>query len=377
MYLPVVNICCADENIWFSSMERNGLFKLDLSCGKIEYIGAFENANFMGLHVFVFSYDNKIYFFNMYNDNVDNFRIVSINTETMEQEGYWQFRHEKDHYPDIIQNKDRFIMIPENYSNPLVVLNLKKGKYEKINNWIAKQDIKNNTFGRLKLINNNYYGVIAHSNQIVKINGETLKAELVVLGAKEFELNQLFADGDGFFVTGYQMDKLIEWRNGKIKYINLPGKNIDIGGGAISNKKLYLFPTYHLQDIIVYDITTEKIHTLDLPETLGIVDKRKEMPLFGTIKASANKVIAPPWKANAFIVVDSETDTVSCVISKIGENATEDYLVNSIDLKNVVMESEYNPLTIFLKKINATNIVAGNSQEKMQELIGSQMKDMG
>lgn len=355
--LVVVDCCCVDDTIWFSSYEFNGIFKLDLSDRKIKYVGSFITDQFIGKKVLlVYEYNLKLYFFNMYTNIIGNYGIVSMDIKTLRQEQYWKFQNKHEKYPDVIQRNNKFICVPEKCDNPLVVFDLDKKSITTISDWISSKNVPDNIIGKFKLVDNHYYAAITHTNRVIELDPDTLKAKMLVLNCEGFEMNQLISDGDGFFATGFNSDKIIEWRNHQIKYIDLPMRNSDVSRGIVCCNKLYLFPSQVLENIVVYNIKEGIVYTLKLPRQIKILEFRKNTPLFGLIKVFDNKVIAPPWGADSFIIIDAETDAVLCISSKVSDEAVENCLINSMDLTDIIKESECNKLNFFLKRILDVNI---------------------
>lgn len=342
-YLAVIDADNIDNDLWFGSWYTNGIFKLNIYERKIEFIDYFCVDKFKNKNIrHVRSYHNEIYFADMFSYKSEYNGIVNFDTKSMKQKGCWKFINEKYIYQDIIVIGKRFIIMPCDITHPLIVFDLETKKSREVCNWIEKYNIEEKQYGKMINVGEYFYASFFRTNQLLRVNGRTLKADIITIDDLLFPLNRLIFDGKGvsFYATGFNVDQFLEWQNGRIKYITLPQKNYRVGRGAVCCNKLYLFPEESLHDIVVYHTEKKELYTLPLPENINIIPSRLDVPFFGAIKVMYNMVISLPWGVDGFLIIDAKKDTVNYVSSRIDTDLAKRSYYKSVDLNEMITESD-------------------------------------
>lgn len=276
------NFCDAyvyEDEIYFSSMELNGLFKMSKKTGEVKLLGIFEQERYMGpfLHSRIIENSKKLYFVPAYGCGIT---IYDLETATFD---YVLLKKNNSEllYVDAVKYGDKWLLIPsflgvdfvlfDPYTNAIeecskINITLKRACKE----W--KQGID---FRSVKIQGNNLYIPFYDTGCIVEYNLKNDDFREICVEGKHFSKVEL--DGENIWATTLcgEVDK-IDLRTGNFKEYNiLKSIKREFSSCIKWNNRLFLTPSIN-DSIWEYDYNADCWKKLADLSVMGIKCKESD-----------------------------------------------------------------------------------------------------
>lgn len=335
------------KKLWASCETHNGLYRIHLNQGTIEYVGRFQqeklNAQYIGSYVI--RYQDELFFGAAH--KMTQYKLISYNILTGEQH---QYIREQEETEGIFLYGDKVYVIPRAVMAPAFVFDIKSRTYEE--RWLNIATSKGDRLAFWRYISEgrNLYLQIRQTNILYKMDAETWKTEKMVIGDSDNKIDYLFQGEHCFWCIDRERNVLTKWENGIGKEIKISVELCDMCRGIEVNGKVYLFPQQkQYQQIAVYEEETNQVYEIKLPECVRRIATNEF--LYGAIMCIDNTIVALPGAISHIIKINPYGgDEVSCIECSIDEKADSYYEVLAV--KEILAENRDGDLGTFLRYVN-------------------------
>lgn len=308
----LLNFCdayaCGDE-IYFSSMELNGLFKMSKKTGKVKFLGLFEQERCFGpfLHSRIIENNRKIYFIPAYGCGIS---IYDLDAATFD---YILLKENNDEllYVDAVKYGDKWLLIPSFLGEDFAFFDPYTNKIEKCSkiNITLKRACKEwkqgIDFRSVKLQGENLYIPFYDTGCIVEYNLKNDDFREIFVEGKHFSKVEL--DGEAIWATTLcgEIDR-IDIKTGNIKEYDIV-KSIkrEFSTCIKWNDRLFLTPSIN-NSLWEYDYNTDCWENMAELSVMGIKCKESDMrSKYLGYFALNDELLVFPIAANAGIRITS------------------------------------------------------------------------
>ena len=315
-----------NTHFWFVSANFNGLFKMDKTSWKPEYMGSFPDTPALkpgsGLYWGMTEYSNHIYFaptlgknIASYNKNTGTFKLISFNRAQDKSLGQSNFL-------GAIQRNDYIFFTPCMYP-AIIRFNTRTEELDYYSGWLKEIDKQFEapvyfTYP-LRVDENTFILASFMSNQVLEFNMDTCTSRMLSVGPKGYYYDSICFDGEYYWLTRAQDSSIVKWDavNGTYKeFFNL----YDNGQNVPENVRRQILCVFCGGFVWIVNnlapwaikINAETDEILDAPEITPAIIKTKDrvsdIYTFMTLQNLENTVYTYEFGNGAYISYNCETN---------------------------------------------------------------------
>lgn len=349
--LHFLNAVCINEELWFSALEWNGYYKMNINTGSIKFLGKFEYANFFSNRLFyrILTYQQYIFFVPWFFNY-----LVRLDTVTLETK-YWkvppEIEKEIAKFRAAYIYQEQIVMFPM-FGNAICIFDIKTSIFNCDSSWKQKEWKINGDFIQgcqleddmyVSTLTNGFilkYNVINKNHNLIefpKIKKGIVKT--IVYNSRELLLLSWIGDVWKYNVVSGESKVLYKYNGNR----DCPYSNL-----VVYKKKIYLFPA-HEEKIQV--LLNENKYVLSYPIGWKV-----------TINANGidwriidygienNSILLYPANGNMLIILNTETDELQGI--KLNEKVCWEAFFITINRYNDLKEQEQEKIgSIIWKKL--------------------------
>ncbi len=357
-----------NNNLIVSNVSFNGIFKIDMSNYKSEFIMRFDKEfGIRGLHKQVISYKDILIFIPELAENV---AFLDKNTLRLE-------------YTSIVLKdtiagetkvaaafvyKDELWLFPQYISQDIIIINLQT-KTTKCNN-LLKKIIRDNEipvgypmFATPILQENEVWIPIKNTSYIIKIDFDTFETRIYSLLHSDFKINSIDFFEKKFWITSTNSLNIMKWNpyNGEehVYYIDVEwdGKSTPFSRIIpISEEQCMILPAHTDSFLLKEDCI---IKSIQYPRGFHWVDDFKvNWTRCYSFKKKDKKIIILPSSGNMLLIYDTANQSMEGTVCRVPADWDDKYVIRNhifpfymkkqLMDKNVIYETEINSLENFI-----------------------------
>lgn len=260
----------AQDNLWLSAAQINGLFRYGLRDGILHYIGKFEaeGSTFRYLHSEIVEYDGKLYFapytadyIDIFDKNTGEFSTISFDSRgEVQQKFYAMVRYKNSLF--LFAGRVPYIVRIDLETNEIQYIEkpvedmahyFQNDKFVILNKYVAVQGSR-------------CFLASARANILLEFDMDTLEHKIHQIGKEDDYFAGVFGIGSDIYLIPRNEAEIIRWNSetGKQDRIAYPkgheAKECGFFAGAVSNQELWLFP--FKDDMIIKKSSSDTKFTL-------------------------------------------------------------------------------------------------------------------
>ena len=346
-----------DNNIWFTSLDYNGLYRYNLDEKKTERIGDFTYEPFeqVGLFIKICRYKNNLIFVPQYSKriyiyiiDIGIFKDIQIPKLTENLSGPYFF--------EAVVFEKYIYMMGAMYPGILKV-NLETYEVEVIDWWLKKlqSEVRINTnellLGREGALQyNNFWIPCYQCNRVLEFNLETDEFHLHEVGRKENRYARMIKSGDRFVLVTYNSEdicRIVFWDSSSGSY-----EEVQVDIKACVDRCIIEF----LDNIWLFSLSSNEIYCIDIREKRIDFNSVPDVPKIGIEFAKAVNdglfffdYITQAWyKINNLGAIEKIAEGIQEGLNK---DELEELFLKEVSKDKLIYENRYHSLEFLMKYV--------------------------
>jgi len=243
--------------IWFSAIDHNGLYKLNIDNNEMVKLAEFsEEDNIFDLHRKIIVYNRTLYFIPLKGKGISKYHL-----DTHEMEYFIPDDRNEIHASNAFLDNNVIWILPRNLSQPLYEFNIVHKKFHQHKEWNEKilklYGLENNHILSLAsscFADKTMMTVISNTPYVIKTSMQTWKIETYCISNK-YRLRGIAYDSGNYWIT---LSK-----GGSILYVDINGKKINMIDLDTSSNAAFMNIIADDQSVIILPSKDTKIYRID------------------------------------------------------------------------------------------------------------------
>lgn len=334
-----------NNKIWFSNIMANGLYRISMENGSLEYVTRFENENIFTqyLHKKVLKHNNKLIFIPLFSDTII---VFDIRNHTQTEIKIMKNKSEET-ISDATIVDDELVLFPLRINDSLIRVNLLNYSVEYDNeftelfsNYVNGNEI---CIARCQRIDECVEFALYGTSYFVTYNLKTKQIIMDNVKIDNLYISYRRMDKSVVFITNDTSKIYVIYKDGSTEeYENNNGNGKRVYNGIIEYLgKTYIFPAFSNQLLLIEGHECKSVF-IDFKEEEII---NPNMPKFYGYICTDECIGLLPFQSKALYIVEDKT------VSKI--DIEEDYTIEKQHIKDISVfdENESFGLYIYLKAL--------------------------
>ena len=384
IYLGCNGVIAEDNNVWFSNINFNGLFKVDLNSGFVELIHKFRNLEVDKklAHRHVFKEKSELIFMPWFDNKII---IYDLETQTESIVEVPMENGESEFLGNAFRTDGVIWLFPGYSKNKVFCYDIEKKclmVHEKLSQVILRMTEGENVYLQYKNHEKYVTMCIPNKNIICNINLDTLKNQIIKIDNNAIEIIFAVYDGKDYWFIGRNNANIYQWNpqyDVWTEYYAGNNKKTDSWGEVFYTEHVFydkgiIMPSFYATNITKVNKEKRIVEkAFDYPIDFKIIKERVNGPVFVEAVRYGKEICFIPYRGSQIVCYDWKKEKVRGIELAISEENIpylEELIRKKIKKEDSILEGRVGKLKDYLNSIEIQN-----NDEKIQASAGAFIKE--
>lgn len=310
-----------EEILWFSNVKFNGLYKVDLLNGKIEWVHKFKNISYGNTwtHSKMYKEGEELIFIPLFDDKITIYNLKTAREEIIKL----PLKNNKTNFTGCSYKSGNKIWLVSNTNvEDIFCYDIKLKNIEKEENLskvLSKYLGDEEFFARGNVCGDRIIIFESEKNKVCEINMATKEVQSFEIKIEGANIIRVGFDGENYWCVQFDSHDVYEWNKENdtyVKYISEDKEFLDYLKKVPYSEFLFMngevvLNSHSSKGVNIVDKEKRTIKKLfDLPKFVKAVESGKNNPLYSGIVHYANKIYLIPERASHLLIYELGTQNI-------------------------------------------------------------------